>query len=133
MSVSARPAVRANAGVARTPSRVARLAMRTVLVLVLVAGCKPGITAADELCARAAAIYDRCESHDGTTAQQWELTIDRWRGLCRAALTGQTKQLLPDGLAIWNDMADDVRAGVKLTAECTAAATTCEQYAACNK
>ena len=74
--------------------------MRTVLVLVLVAGCKPGMTAADELCARAAAIYDRCESHDGTTAQQWELTIDRWRGLCRAALTGQTKQLLPDGLVV---------------------------------
>jgi hypothetical protein len=107
--------------------------MRTVLVLLLVAGCKPGVTAADELCAKAAAIYDRCESHSENTAQQWELVIDRWRGLCRAALTGETKQLLPDGLAIWNDMADDVRAGLKLKAECTGAATTCEQYTACDK
>jgi hypothetical protein len=107
--------------------------MRTVLVLLLVAGCKPSMSATDELCAKAAAIYDRCESHDGNTAQQWELTIDRWRGLCRAALTGETKQLLPDGLAIWNDMADDVRAGLRLKAECTGAATSCEQYAACDK
>lgn len=107
--------------------------MRTVLALLLVAGCKPDVSAADELCANAAAIYDRCESHGGNTKLQWELVIDRWRGLCRAALTGQTKQLLPDGLAIWNDMADDVRAGLKLTAECTARAATCEQYAACDK
>ena len=106
--------------------------MRTVLALLLVAGCKPAVTAADELCAKAAAIYDRCEPHGDNTAQQWELVIDRWRGLCRAALTGETKQLLPDGLAIWNDMPDDVRAGLKLKAECTAAATTCEQYAACD-
>lgn len=107
--------------------------MRTVLAVLLVAGCRPNVTAADELCAKAAAIYDRCESHGTNTAQHWELVIDRWRGLCRAALTGETKQLLPDGLAIWNDMADDVRAGLKLQAECTAAAATCEQYAACSK
>jgi hypothetical protein len=107
--------------------------MRTVLALLLVAGCKPSVTEADELCAKAAAIYDRCEPHGANTAQQWELVIDRWRGLCRAALTGRTKQLLPDGLAIWNEMPDDVRAGLKLKAECTGAAITCEQYAACDK
>lgn len=107
--------------------------MRTVLAVLLVAGCTPGVTAADELCAKAAAIYDRCEAQDASTAQQRELEVDRWRGLCRAALTGQTKQLLPDGLAIWTAMADDVRAGLKLQAECSAAATTCEQYAACSK
>jgi hypothetical protein len=107
--------------------------MRTVLALLLVAGCKPSVTPAHELCAKAAAIYDRCEPHGDNTAQQWELVIDRWRGLCRAALTGKTKQLLPDALAIWNDMPEDVRAGLKLNAECTASATTCEQYAACDK
>jgi hypothetical protein len=91
------------------------------------------MTAARELCAKAAAIYDRCESRGTNDAQQWELVIDRWRGLCRAALTGETKQLLPDGLAIWNGMADDERAGLKQQAECTAAAATCDQYAACDK
>lgn len=109
--------------------------MRPLLLAIsLAAACKPGgVTQADEQCAKAAAIYDQCESHTDQTAQQWELVIDRWRGLCRAAMTGQTKQLLPDGLQIWNAMADDVRAGLRLQAECMSRATTCDQYAACDK
>lgn len=109
--------------------------MRTALSLALVLGaCKPGgVTAADELCAKASAMYAKCESQGANTAQQWELVIDRWRGLCRAAMTGETKQLLPNALELWNAMEDDVRAGLKVQAQCSAAATTCEQYAACDK
>ena len=107
--------------------------MRTLIAaLVLMAGCKPGgVGSADELCARAAAMYARCEPRDGMNAQQWELVIDRWRGLCRASITGEVRQLLPDGLALWNDMEPEVRAGLRVQAECTQAATTCEQYKAC--
>ena len=78
-------------------------------------------------------MYDRCESRDGMTLQQWELVIDRWRGLCRAAFTGETRQLLPDGLALWEQMADEARRGLREQAECAAAAADCARYAACDK
>jgi hypothetical protein len=98
------------------------------------AGCQPGgVGASDKLCAQAAEMYARCESRDELTAQQWELVIDRWRGLCRAALTGETRQLLPDGAAIWAEMTDDVKDALREQARCAAKATTCEQYAACDK
>ena len=98
------------------------------------AGCKPGgVGEADKLCARAAAMYAQCESREGLHPQQWELVIDRWRGLCRAALTGETRQLLPDGAAIWAEMTDDVKAGLREQAACAAKAATCPEYAACEK
>jgi hypothetical protein len=97
------------------------------------AACKPGgVSETDRLCARAAAMYAQCESQGDLSAQQWELVLDRWRGLCRAAFTGETRQLLPDGAAIWREMTDDVKAGLREQAACTAGATSCAQYAACD-
>src|SRR5689334_25311336 len=100
-----------------------------LLALVAAVACKPGgVTETDKLCARAAAMYERCESHAGMTPQQWELGIDRWRSLCRAAFTGETRQLLPDARSLWNQMADDVKRGLREQALCGADAKTCEQY-----
>jgi hypothetical protein len=104
------------------------------LALLALAACKPaGVTEADRLCARAAAMFDRCESRDEATAQQWELVIDRWRGLCRATFTGETKQLLPDALALWRDLSDEVKGSLREQASCAANAASCEQYAACDR
>lgn len=98
------------------------------------AGCKPGgVTSTHELCARAAAMYERCEERGGMTPQQWELGLDRWRGLCRAAFTGETRQLLPDGLALWEQMSDEARRGLRDQATCAAAAADCARYAACDR
>jgi len=108
--------------------------MRIVLVALLLTACKPGgVKDAHELCAKAAAMYERCESREGMDAQQWELTLDRWRSLCRAVITGETQQLLPDALALFQEMDADVRAGLRAQAECTAQTTTCAQYKACEK
>ena len=113
--------------------RLATIALIALTALIALAACKPGgVGDADQLCARAAAMYDQCESRDGMTAQQWELVIDRWRGLCRAVITGETRQLLPDGEAIWREMTDDVRAGLREQAVCAANAASCPQYAACD-
>lgn len=110
------------------------LALASLAACAALAACTPGgVGKMDELCARAAAMYDRCESHDGMTPQQWELGLDRWRGLCRAVFTGETRQLLPDGLAIWQEMADEVKRDLREQAACAAEATTCPQYAACEK
>ena len=112
---------------------LARLAC-LALIAVAAAACNPGgVTETDRLCARAAAMYERCESRDGMTSQQWELGLDRWRGLCRAAFTGETRQLLPDGLAIWEQMTDDVKRGLREQASCGAGAPDCARYAACDK
>ena len=59
--------------------------------------------------------------------------IDRWRGLCRAVFTGETKQLMPNTLEVWQALDDASRAGPKLQAECTAKAATCDAYCACQK
>ena len=107
--------------------------LRVVLMLAVV-GCKPsGVKDAEKLCAKATAMYEKCEREPGVHPQEWELTLDRWRGLCRAVITGETKQLLPDALQIFNEMPDDVKAGLRVQAECTAKTTTCEQYRACEK
>lgn len=104
-----------------------------VATLAALAACKPGgVTKTDQLCAKAAAMYERCESRDGMHEQEWELVLDRWRGLCRAVITGETEQLLPDALAMFEEMPEDVKAGLRIQAECQAAATTCAQYSACD-
>ena len=93
---------------------------------------KPGgVTNVDELCAKATAMYAKCEYDKTMHPQAWELVLDRWRGLCRAVITGETKQLLPDGLQMYSEMSDDTRLGLRQQAECTARTTTCEQYHAC--
>ncbi|MDQ3365389.1 MAG: hypothetical protein M3680_08180 [Myxococcota bacterium] len=103
-----------------------------LLLLLVAAACKPGgVQQAHELCAKAAAMYEQCESRDGLAPLTWDLVLDRWRSLCRAAITGETKQLLPDALGMWTEMPDDVKAGLRVQAECAAATTTCAQYRAC--
>jgi hypothetical protein len=103
-------------------------------LLVLAVACKPsGVKEPEKLCAKAAAMYEKCEREPGIHPQEWELTLDRWRGLCRAVLTGETKQLLPDALQMFNEMPEDVKAGLRVQAECTAKTTTCEQYRACEQ
>lgn len=116
------------------PLAIAAAVAVAVVVAAAVAGCKPGgVTPTDELCARAAAMYARCEAQGGMTPQQWELGLDRWRGLCRAAFTGETRQLLPDGLALWEQMSDDTRRELRDQASCAADAADCARYAACDK
>ena len=107
---------------------------RLLCALVMIAGCKPGgVSEADRLCARAAAMFAKCEPGAGQPAQDWELVVDRWRGLCRAVFTGETRQLLPDALSIWTEMTDEVKAGLREQAECTSRTSTCPQYAACEQ
>lgn len=108
--------------------------MWRVALLLVAIGCKPaGVKDADKLCANATAMYAQCEKQEGMHAQEWELILDRWRGLCRAVITGETKQLLPDGLQMYEEMSDEVRAGLRVQAECTARTKTCDEYRACEK
>ena len=107
--------------------------MRRLLVLLALAGCNPGTSKDKQLCAKAATMFAQCETVVGATKVDRELVIDRWRGLCRAVITGETDQLLPDGLALYYSMDEGTRLGVKLQAECTARATNCTEYAACDK
>ena len=58
--------------------------------------------------------------------------IDRWRGLCRAVFTGKTEQLMPNARELYGAMDEATRAGLRLTAECTAKATTCDDYKKCD-
>jgi hypothetical protein len=104
------------------------------VALLFVLACKPaGVKTTDQLCAKATAIYAKCEQQQGMHPQEWELVLDRWRGLCRAVITGETKQLLPDALQMYTEMSDEVRAGLRVQAECTSRATTCDEYRACEK
>ena len=106
-------------------------------LLILLVACKGGgVSKEQEVCARAAAMFEKCEelASEGSDAKkQNELTVDRWRGLCRAVLTGETKQLLPNALELYNTMDEGTKAGLRVQAECTAKATTCSEYAACSK
>jgi hypothetical protein len=110
--------------------------MRWLLLLTVVACKGGGVSQEQELCAKAAAMFEKCEelSGEGSDARkQNELTVDRWRGLCRAVMTGETKQLLPNALELYNAMDEGTKAGLRQQAECTAKTTTCTEYAACSK
>ena len=108
--------------------------MRTLLFALVLIGCKPGGTkTADVWCAKATTMYAKCEGQQDMTAQEWELVLDRWRGLCRAVMTGETKQLLPDGLQIYTDMSEPMREGLRVQAECMARSKDCVEYRACEK
>ncbi len=111
--------------------------MRWLSVLVLVAACKPGgVSKEAELCSKAAAMFERCEQLDGSgseAALSHELTIDRWRGLCRAVFTGETAQLMPNARELYQALDEGSKAGMRKQAECTAQATNCLQYAACEQ
>lgn len=105
--------------------------MRALLLLAL--ACKPATTDAQQTCARAAAMFERCEDLGSGSKQEHELTIDRWRGLCRAVYTGETKQLMPNALELYQSLDDDSRAALRAQADCTARAETCDAYHACQK
>ena len=105
--------------------------MRIVLLLALVA-CTPKVSNDTELCAKAAAMYERCEKLQGTKVER-SLTVDRWRGLCRAVMSGETKHLMPDELALFESMDDSTRTDLRNEAQCEAQAADCAAYAACSK
>lgn len=114
--------------------------MRSLLIvapLLALAACKGGgVSKEQETCAKAAAMFEKCEELDMTgsdTKMANTLAVDRWRGLCRAVLTGETQQLMPNALELYNAMDDATKAGLRIQAECTAKAATCDEYAACSK
>jgi hypothetical protein len=111
--------------------------MRALLFVTLLASCKPGgVTKEQELCAKAAAMFDKCEQLDlgsgSDAALSRELTIDRWRGLCRAVFSGKTDQLMPNARELYHAMDDGTKAGLRVQAECAAKATSCVEYAKCD-
>lgn len=110
---------------------------RWLACLVLAGACTSGTTQDQELCAKAAAMFDRCEQLDtgsgSDAAISRELTIDRWRGLCRAVFTGKTEQLMPAARDLFLQMDEATRAGLRVQAECTAKATSCAAYAQCSE
>ena len=111
--------------------------MRALLAVLVIAGCKPGgISKEAELCARAAAMFEKCEEIDlgsgSDAALSKELMLDRWRGLCRAVYTGQTSQLRPNALELYQAMDEGTRAGLRMQAECAAKTTTCDEYKKCD-
>jgi len=100
------------------------------------AGCQSRVKHEQELCAKAAAMFERCEqwSSEGSDAKlEREMAVDRWRGICRAVFTGETKQLGPDALGVYANMTDDVKVSLRAQAECTAKITSCFEYAACSR
>ncbi len=105
--------------------------------LVVLLGCKSSTTKEQELCAKAAAMFERCEDLDqgsgSDAALTRELMIDRWRGLCRAVFTGATDQLMTNARELFSAMDDATKAGLRLTAECTAKAVTCAEYKKCDE
>ena len=110
--------------------------MRWFLILALVACKGGGVSKEQETCAKAAAMFEKCEELDMTgseTKMANSLAVDRWRGLCRAVMTGETKQLMPNALELYNAMDEGTKLGLKQQAECTAKATTCSEYTACEK
>lgn len=110
--------------------------MRWSLLVVALAACNGGgVSKEQEVCARAAAMFEKCEELGSGSDVKLanELTVDRWRGLCRAVLTGKTEHLMPNVLELYQSMDDGTKAGLRLQAECTAKATTCSEYAACSK
>jgi hypothetical protein len=108
--------------------------VRIAIVLALLAGCKPGgVSGAQETCAAAGAMFEKCEDFGSATPLQHDLMVDRWRGLCRAVFTGETKQLMPNTLAVFQALDESEREGLKLEAACSAKAKSCDAYQACQK
>lgn len=104
------------------------------MVTVFGCACTTKVTKEQALCARAAAMFEKCETFDGSgsdAALTKDLMLDRWRGLCRAVLTGKTEQLMPNTRELYQSMDEGTKAGLRLQAECTAKTTTCDDYAKC--
>jgi hypothetical protein len=112
-----------------------RRALLLIAGLTVVLGCKASTTRHQELCARAAAMFDKCEELDlgsgSGAALSRELTLDRWRGICRAVFTGETAQLMQNAKDLFASMDDVTKAALRQQAECSAKATTCAEYKKC--
>lgn len=104
--------------------------MRWLLVLPLVA-CAPKVSDDRALCSQVAAMFEKCESFGSLTKLERSLTVDRWRGLCRAVMSGETRQLMPETLTLFENMDDETRAGLREQVQCHAKVTTCAEYEAC--
>ena len=104
--------------------------MRWLLLLVL-ASCAPKVSDEQALCSQVAAMFDKCENFGSLTKLERSLTVDRWRGLCRAVIAGETRQLMPETRAMFENMDDETRAGLREQAQCHARARTCVEYEAC--
>jgi len=105
-------------------------------VLVFAAACRSPTTSEQELCARAAAMFGTCETFDEAGSDgpiMKDIALDRWRGLCRAVLTGKTEQLSASTLELWQSMDEPTKASLRQQAECGAKATTCAEYAKCGE
>lgn len=106
-----------------------------IVAFVASAACQAKVSKDQELCAKAAAMFERCEdlgpADTGSAKLARELVIDRWRGICRAVFAGETQQLLPNALELYSTMTEDVKAQLRKQAECAANAITCTAYAAC--
>jgi hypothetical protein len=108
--------------------------VRTFVVIVGLAACKPGgVSSAQETCAKASAMFEKCEDFGSAAPLERELMVDRWRGMCRAVYTGETKQLMPNTLEVYQALDEASLAGLKATAECTSKTTSCIGYHACDQ
>lgn len=115
--------------------------MRPSLVLAALlfgASCKQNISADQELCAKAAAMFEKCEDFSSLGSGSdvpltKELMIDRWRGLCRAVRTGKTDMLMKNTLELYKSLDDEAKAMMRTQAECAVKATTCAEYQKCNE
>jgi hypothetical protein len=109
---------------------------RWLACLIVLGGCTTKVSKEAELCAKAATMFETCESFDGSgsdAALTKELMLDRWRGLCRAVLTGETAQLMSNARELYEAMDAETRAGLRAQAECTAKTTTCAEYVKCEQ
>ena len=61
------------------------------------------------------------------------ITVSSWCGLCRAVFTGETQQLMPNTLELFQALDEPSRAGLKIQAECTSKTATCLAYHACDQ
>ena len=80
-------------------------------------------------------MFDKCEELDlgsgSDAALSRELTLDRWRGICRAVFTGETAQLMANAKELFASMDDVTKAALRQQAECSAKAATCADYKKC--
>ncbi len=104
------------------------------IALLLAAACTSKTTVEQDLCAKASEMFARCETFDtagSDAAQTKELMVDRWRGLCRAVFTGETKQMLDNAKELYLEMDEPTKESLRVHAGCMAKATACDAYARC--
>ena len=108
--------------------------VRVLVLMAALAACQPGgVSNAQEVCAKASAMFEKCEDFGSAAPLERELMVDRWRGVCRAVFTGETQQLMPNTLEMYQSLDEGERAGLKITADCTSKVTTCLAYHGCGQ